>query len=125
MHKAILPLIALLCCLAGCVTESSSSAPEAWHVDLRYAFDHERVVVSANGRQVFSGSVTTNDGTGLAKGISIRNQWDLLHLRIEVPSTGIVLERTLDARQGRFVGVTKQFDGELSMDQQTTDFSRN
>ena len=125
MHKAFLPLIVLLGCLAGCATDSSSSASDAWHVDLRYAFDHERVVVSANGRQVFSGNVTTNDGTGLAKDITLRNQWDLLHLRVEVPATGIVIERTLDARQGRFVGVTKQLDGELSLDQQTTGFSHD
>jgi len=125
MQKAFLPLIVLLGCLAGCATDSSSSAIEAWHVDFRYQFDHERVVVSVNGARVFSGHVTTNDSTGLARDVAIRNQWDLLHLRIELPSTGDVLERTLDARQGRFVGITKQLNGELSLDQQTTDFSHD
>jgi hypothetical protein len=124
MTKALLVFVALLCLLAGCATDLSSSTSDAWHVDLRYQFDHERVVVSANGTQVFSGRVTTNDNTGFAKDITLRNQWDLLHLRVEVPAIGTVLERTLDARQGRFVGVTKQFDGELSLDQQTTNFSR-
>jgi len=125
MQKAFLPLIVVLGCLTGCSTDSSSSATDAWHVDFRYQFDHERVVVSANGARVFSGHVTTNDSTGLARDVAIRNQWDLLHLRIELPATGDVLERTLDARQGRFVGITKQLNGELSLDQQTTDFSHD
>jgi hypothetical protein len=125
MNKALLAFVPLLGLLTGCATDSSSSASESWHVDLRYQFVHERVVVSANGTQVFSGRITTNDSTGFAKDVTIRNQWELLHLRVEVPATGAVLERTLDARQGRFVGVTKQFDGELFLDQQTASFSHD
>lgn len=124
MNKALLPLIALLSLLAGCATPSGSSATDVWRVDFLYTFAHEPVVVSANGKQVFSGRITTSDSTGFAKEITLRNGFDLLHLRVEVPATGYVLERTLDARQGRFVGVTKKFDGELALEQQTTEFSR-
>ena len=122
MNKAALPLFALLGFLAGCASQPGTSAQEVWHVDLRYTFAHERVIVSANGNPIFSGKVTTDDNTGLAKALTIPDQWDMLHLRVEVPATGFVLEKTLDARQGRYLGITKQFNGDLSLDQQAISF---
>ena len=123
MNKALLAFIALFGLLAGCATQPRPSAPDAWRVDFRTTFAHERVVVFVNTTQVFSGRITTNDVTGLAKWIAIPGQQDLLHLRIEVPATGVVLEKTLDAKQGRYVGISKQFDGELSLEQQLTPYA--
>lgn len=123
MNKALLAFVALFWLLAGCATQPPPSAPDAWRVDFQTNFDHEQVVVLVNTTKVFSGRITTNDVTGLAKWIALPNQQDLLHLRIEVPATGYVLEKTLDARQGRYVGIAKKFDGELSLEQQATPFS--
>ncbi len=122
MNKAFLVFIALLGFLTGCATQPRSLGTDAWRVDFQANFDHERVVVFVNTTQVFSGRITTNDVIGLAKVIAVPGQQDLLHLRIEVPATGFVLEKTLDAKQGRYVGITKKFDGELVLEQQATPY---
>jgi len=123
MKKWVLPLVASLGFISGCASQPNRSGPDVWHVDFQYAFDHERVIVSSDGVQAFAGSVTTNDSTGLAKSIAIRNRGDFLHLRIEVPATGVTLEKTLDPQQGLFLAIKKQFDGELSLEQQAAHFS--
>ena len=92
-------------------------------LDLQSHFNDERVIVFADQVRVFSGHVTTEPSTGLAKHLSIPSHGSYLHLRIEVPNTASQLEQTFDLRRGRYLGLSRNHSTkQLVIEQQAATF---
>lgn len=94
---------------------------QTWALQFQTGFEKAKVIVFANNERVFSGRITTEADIGLAKSISVPVRGRLLHLYISIPASRKVLEKTVDIRNGRHLGVELN-GGRLELNQRVMPF---
>jgi hypothetical protein len=96
---------------------------QSWSLQFQSGFENAKIIVFADNERVFSGPITTEPTTGLAKVVLIPVRGPLLHLYISISSSRKVLERTVDIRKGRNLGVQFNFHvGYLELNQRALPF---
>jgi hypothetical protein len=111
--------------LSGCGTHPRTPPTTRAECSLYLAsyFRDEPVTVFADRIRVFSGRITTEASSGVAKYLSIPTQGSRLEFRIETPANGLVLAETVDLRRGRYISVSRDFrTRQLRLTQQATAF---
>jgi len=118
------PLLRLLFCavLIGMMLghRNAAAAPAAndanqYSIHLCASFDHDEVIVTADGHRVYSARITTDPVIGVAGFTTAPMRGSALALRIEVPKYQALLEQTIDPKHGRFLLVEMDRNHKLTV----------
>lgn len=84
-------------------------------VDFQHHFNHTQIRLIVNGREEYAGVLTTDESTGVAKGMAI--QTDTYDLEVEVWVNEKPFKFNVDLKKGQFLGFYLDSNGELHLNQ--------